>query len=76
MSRVTDGTLVLHSRALYKTLQSQGRLIDAQPGDEVEVIEYYNDGTVQINFGGRVGYIAKADLSVLLSSDQGQAENQ
>jgi len=63
-------------RALYKTLQSQDRLMNAQPGDEVEVIESYDDGTAQINFNGHIGFIAKADLSMLLGSDQTQAQNQ
>ena len=32
-------------RALYQVLQSQGRLMTAQSGTEVEVLQYFNDGT-------------------------------
>lgn len=49
-------------RAFYKTLESENRLNNLQPGDEVEVVESYDDGTAQVNCRGNIGYIATGDL--------------
>jgi hypothetical protein len=49
-------------RALYQVLNSEGRLMTAQAGTQVEVLQPFTDGTTQISFGGRIGFIAQADL--------------
>jgi hypothetical protein len=50
-------------RAFLKQLKSQHSAVDLQPGDVVKVSEYYNDGTAQIDFSDKHGYIAKEDLT-------------
>src|ERR1700741_2395388 len=45
-------------RALYNQLDSQGLLVNLQPGAVVTVTYYYGDGTAQIEGNGLVGYIA------------------
>jgi hypothetical protein len=49
-------------RALYQVLNSEGRIMTAQSGTQVEVLPNFTDGTTQISFGGRIGFIAQADL--------------
>jgi hypothetical protein len=46
-------------------------LFNIRPGSQVEVVEYYDDGTARIKWGdGRyTGYINKDDLSVYLRSN-------
>jgi hypothetical protein len=58
-------------RSLYIQLESQGALFNIQPGTQVEVVEYYDDGTARIEWGnGRcTGYINKDDLSVYLGGN-------
>jgi hypothetical protein len=33
-----------------------------QPGTAVEVLQNFTDGTTQIGFGGRIGFINQTDL--------------
>jgi hypothetical protein len=50
-------------RALYNQLDSQGLLVNLQPGAVVRVTYYCGDGTAQIEGNGLIGYIATNDLS-------------
>lgn len=50
-------------RTLYNQLDSQGLLVNLQPGAVVRVTYYYGDGTAQIEGNGLIGYIATNDLS-------------
>jgi hypothetical protein len=56
-------------RAFYNQLRSQRSLLDLQPGDIVKVSEYYNDGTAQIDFSDKHGYIARADLTQIIKTN-------
>jgi hypothetical protein len=62
------GTLM---RSLYNQSRSRGALFNIRPGSQVEVVEYYDDGTARIKWGdGRyTGYINKDDLSVYLGGN-------
>jgi hypothetical protein len=54
-------------RTLYNQLNSQGLLVNLQPGAVVRVTYYYSDGTAQIEGNGLIGYIATNDLSEYVS---------
>jgi hypothetical protein len=64
-------------RAFYQKLLSANACTTTNPGDRpVEVSAYYTDGTVQIDFNGQHGYIAKEDLGERVTQDNQTASNQ
>jgi hypothetical protein len=58
-------------RALYNLLLAHDMIFNIQPGTDVQVVEYFTDGTARIEWSGGqyTGYIAKADLSRYLGSE-------
>jgi hypothetical protein len=49
-------------RKLYQELESDGRLVCLQPGDEVQALDDVGEGIQYVDCAGRRGYIALADL--------------
>jgi hypothetical protein len=67
----------LEVRAFYKKLVAANECTTINPADRpVEVSAYYADGTVQIDFHGEHGYIAKEDLGERVTQDNQTGNNQ